>query len=356
MNGDNTLLAVEDLSVDFSLRGQKYPAVEGVSLQVQAGETVAVVGESGSGKSVTSLAIMGLIRKPGEVRSGEVHYNGVELLSLSSSERRKYLGRDLSMIFQEPTVSLNPAYTIGNQIAEVLKLHQTMGRAERHQRALDLLREVGISDLARCLKSWPHQLSGGMNQRAMIAMAIACNPALLIADEPTTALDVTVQAQILALLRQLQKKNRMGMLFITHDLSLLPGIANRAVVMYAGQVVENCSVEELFQRPLHPYTEALLKSLPAINSGRSQRLSIIPGAPPRSGERLPGCRFHPRCSYADQHCQHTAPELTGDSLSGDRLVRCFHPLIGSVDGRSGDTPAGRHNISTGVKSEIPGKG
>ena len=230
------------------------------------------------------------------------------------------------MIFQEPTVSLNPSYTVGYQVSEVLKLHLKMNRAACHKRVLKLLHEVGISDPLTCFKSYPHQLSGGMNQRVMIAMAISCQPSLLIADEPTTALDVTVQAQILALLRQLQKHNNMGMIFITHDLSLVPDIAQRVLVMYAGQIVESFSIDDLFEWPMHPYTEALLKSLPAHHATKGERLSTIKGVPPRAGERISGCRFHARCGYASERCIESSPELIAAVPGDSHLVRCFYPL------------------------------
>ena len=319
------LLNVENLSVDFQIRGRTVTAIESVDLNVQSGETVAIVGESGSGKSVTSLAIMGLIRKPGVIRTGTISFNGEDLLALPVRKRRKYLGKDLSMIFQEPAVSLNPSFTIESQITEVLKLHDDLNRSARHDKALALLAEVGISDPDSCLKSWPHQLSGGMNQRVMIAMAIACNPSLLIADEPTTALDVTVQAQILNLLQKLQHKNNMGMVFITHDLAIIPDIAHRVVVMYAGQVVESCLVTDLFQQPQHPYTEALLRSLPASHKYGDERLYSIKGAPPKAGEVLIGCRFYNRCNYAKRHCNREHPELIKTDASSSS-VRCFYPL------------------------------
>lgn len=336
MADQNILLVVEDLSVRFETRSDSHKAIESVSMDVHTGETLAIVGESGSGKSVTSLAIMGLIRKPGVIRSGKVMFNGTDLLALSSRQRREYLGRDITMIFQEPTVSLNPSYTVGYQIIEVLKLHLKMRSAECRERAVKLLHEVGISDPLSCFKSYPHQLSGGMNQRVMIAMAISCKPSLLIADEPTTALDVTVQAQILALLRQLQKNNNMGMIFVTHDLSLIPDIAQRVLVMYAGQVVESCSTDDLFQGPLHPYTKALLKSLPAHHTNKNAGLSTINGAPPRAGDRVSGCRFHTRCSYVNERCRESSPELIAAVPEDPRLVRCFYPLF--VDSK---TSAGR---------------
>ena len=329
------LLNVENLSVDFEQNGRINNAVESLCLQVHAGETVAIVGESGSGKSATSLAIMGLIRKPGILRSGKVKLQGLDLLAMTTRQRRRYLGKDISMIFQEPTVSLNPSFTISQQISETLKCHGKMTRAQRHSRVLELIREVGIVDPERCLQSWPHQLSGGMNQRVMIAMAISCNPSLLIADEPTTALDVTVQAQILSLLHRLQQKNNMGMIFVTHDLSLVSSIAHKVVVMYAGQVVERCSVDDLFQCPRHPYTEALLKSLPAKHSKKNKRLSCIQGSPPAAGESLPGCRFFSRCNYANEDCRQNTPELVNDPDSNARAVRCFYPLKESSTSTAG---------------------
>jgi dipeptide transport system ATP-binding protein len=326
MNKHPSLLNVENLSVDFQLRGRTVTAIESIDLNVQPGETVAIVGESGSGKSVTSLAIMGLIRKPGIIRTGKVSFNGEDLLALSARKRRKHLGKELSMIFQEPSVSLNPSFTIENQITEVLKLHDNLNRSACHDRALALLDEVGINDPDRYLKLWPHQLSGGMNQRVMIAMAIACNPSLLIADEPTTALDVTVQAQILDLLHKLQLKNNMGMVFISHDLAIIPNIAHRVVVMYAGQVVESCLVTDLFQQPQHPYTEALLRSLPASHRDKNERLFSIKGSPPKAGEVLSGCRFYKRCNYAKSNCYKESPELLNTDASSSSSVRCFHPL------------------------------
>ena len=326
MNNRISLLEVDNLSVDFHIRGRNITAIDSVNLNVQAGETVAIVGESGSGKSVTALAIMGLIRKPGVIRSGMVRFNGDDLLALSTRQRRKHLGKDYSMVFQEPSVSLNPSYTIENQITEVLKLHENLNRRQQHSRALELMAEVGISDPVKCLKSWPHQLSGGMNQRVMIAMAISSNPSLLLADEPTTALDVTVQAQILGLLHNLQQKNNMGMIFITHDLSVVSSIAHRVIVMYAGQVVENCLVSELFQQPQHPYTEALLKSLPANQRNNDERLYSIKGSPPKAGELLKGCHFYTRCNYAKSHCSEESPELLSGDETSSRSVRCFYPL------------------------------
>jgi dipeptide transport system ATP-binding protein len=326
MCGLPVLLEVDDLNVDFELRGVSVQAVQSVSLKVSAGETVGIVGESGSGKSVTSLAIMGLIKEPGILRSGSVRIFGEDMLKLSSRQRRKYLGRDISMIFQEPTESLNPVFTIARQIDEVLKSHSSMSRRQRKDRVLELMKIVGMPEPEKTLRSWPHQLSGGMNQRVMIAMAIACNPLLLIADEPTTALDVTVQEQILHLLRRLQQENNMGMIFITHDLSVVSTIADKIIVMYAGQVVEVCDTDDLFLQALHPYTEALLKSLPENYSAINRRMENIKGTPPAVGERLPGCSFQPRCNYARELCSQQKPVLNAIDKYSSRRVRCFYPL------------------------------
>jgi len=327
MNGGPVLLEVEDLSVDFEQRGVTVNAIQSVSLKVSAGETVGIVGESGSGKSVTSLAIMGLIKEPGVVRSGAVRLLGEELLKLTSRQRRKHLGSVVSMIFQEPTESLNPVFTIFQQVDEALKIHGSLNRAQRKDRVLELMKVVGMPEPEKTLHSWPHQLSGGMNQRVMIAMAIACNPSLLIADEPTTALDVTVQQQILHLLRRLQQENNMGMIFITHDLSVVSTMADKIIVMYAGQVVEVCGTDDLFQQALHPYTEALLKSLPENYSASNKRMDSIKGMQPEAGGTLPGCRFQPRCIYARELCGQQQPELNAIEKFSLRAVRCFYPLV-----------------------------
>ena len=326
MSLSHLLLDVDNRGVEYELPTGKFSVVDAVSLQNQKGESVGLVGESGCGKSVTALAIMGLIDPPGNINAGEVRLRGEDLFRLTRKQRRMYLGRDLSMVFQEPASSLNPCFTIGDQLVEVLSLHTRLDRNQRRQRSIELLKVVGINDAEKCFKAWPHQLSGGMNQRAMIAMAISCNPSLLIADEPTTALDVTIQAKILALLSQLQKKNNMAMLLITHDLLLLPGVVQRVVVMYAGQVVEVCKVEELFDYPLHPYTEALLKSLPVNFTGRADLMLSIEGTPPKAGEIVAGCRFHPRCEHAREQCRQRVPELERAEQSGQRKVRCLFPL------------------------------
>lgn len=326
MSQSPILLEVDNLGVEYELPTGKFSVVDAVSLQIHKGESVGIVGESGCGKSVTALAIMGLIGPPGNIYAGEVRLRGEDLLRLTRKQRRMYLGRELSMVFQEPVSSLNPCFTIGDQLVEVLSLHTRLDRNQRRQRAIELLKVVGISDADKCFKAWPHQLSGGMNQRVMIAMAISCNPSLLIADEPTTALDVTIQAKILALLSRLQQKNNMAMLLITHDLLLLPGVVQRVVVMYAGQVVEVCKVEELFDYPLHPYTEALLKSLPVNFTGGADLMLSIEGTPPKAGEIVTGCRFHPRCEHARDECRQRVPELEIVEQAGQRKVRCLFPL------------------------------
>ncbi len=325
------LLEVEDLGVDFESHGTSFKAIQSISLKVSAGETVGIVGESGSGKSVTSLAIMGLIKAPGFLRSGTVRFFGKDMLKLSTRQRSRYLGRDISMIFQEPTESLNPVFTIAQQIDEVLKIHGDLSRAQRQERLRELMSIVGMPEPEKTLRSWPHQLSGGMNQRVMIAMAIACNPSLLIADEPTTALDVTVQQQILILLRRLQQENNMGMIFITHDLSVVSMIADKIIVMYAGQIVETCATTDLFQQALHPYTEAVLKSLPENYSSANKRMDSIKGAQPGIGERLTGCSFQPRCSYARERCSQQKPALGPFEKKPSRTVRCFYPLAGNKE-------------------------
>ncbi len=333
MSGQPVLLEVENLSVDFVSRGTSINAVQSVSLKVSAGETVGIVGESGSGKSVASLAIMGLIQKPGYIRSGQVRLSGVDLCKLTSGQRRSHLGRDISMIFQDATESLNPVVTIARQINEVLQVHENMSRAQRKKRTLELMQVVGMPEPEKVLASWPHQLSGGMNQRVMIAMAIACNPALLIADEPTTSLDVTVQEKILHLLHSLQQENNMGMIFISHDLSVISTIANKIIVMYSGQVVEVCSTADLLQNAFHPYTEALLKCLPENYSATDRRMDSIDGIQAAAGDFLPGCRFQARCRYARELCSTQVPSLDVVSNKSGRSVRCFYPLANDSRGK-----------------------
>jgi oligopeptide/dipeptide ABC transporter ATP-binding protein len=332
------LLAVKNLVTSFRTDAGTLRAVDGVSFDVPKGQSVGIVGESGSGKSVTSLSIMRLVSAPaGRIESGQVLYAGKDVLALSEREMRSLRGRKISMIFQEPMSSLNPVYTVGSQIREVIRLHQKVSRGEAKKKTIEMLRLVGIASPETRADAYPHQLSGGMRQRVMIAMALACEPELLIADEPTTALDVTIQAQILDLLRRLQDKLRMSIILITHDLGVVAEFAQQMVVMYAGRVVEKGPVAELFRRPRHPYTEGLLRSIPVPGQRRARatqreervRLPTIPGMLP-DPLRLPvGCKFHDRCSYAEAKCKALEPELL--SLAPDRFSRCFfHDKVGAA--------------------------
>ena len=317
------LLEIENLTVEFGSEERPFKAVDNVCLRVDKGEVVGIVGESGSGKSVTSKAVMGLIDWPGRVRAEQLEFAGADLLTMSEKQRRKLTGRDVAMIFQEPMTSLNPCFTVGFQIMEALKIHEGGSKAVRRTRALELLEQVGIPDPVARLKAFPHQLSGGMSQRIMIAMAIACNPKLLIADEPTTALDVTIQAQIIDLLLDLQQQREMALVLITHDLALVAEAAQRVVVMYAGQVVETGPVPEIFETPRHPYTAALLEALPEHSVGHA-RLQTIPGVVPGQFDRPSGCLLNPRCKFANERCRTEAPRL--ETLPDGRQVRCHTPL------------------------------
>lgn len=317
-----SLLTVENLSVSFGDEKAPFKAVDRVSYTVNEGEVLGIVGESGSGKSVSSLAIMGLIDFPGRITAEKLHFNQNDLLALKPKEKQKIIGADIAMIFQDAMTSLNPSYTVGYQIMEALKVHQGGSKAARRERAIELLSLVGIPDPKSRLEVYPHQLSGGMSQRVMIAMAIACNPKLLIADEPTTALDVTIQAQIIDLLLELQRKENMALILITHDLALVAESAHRIIVMYAGQVVEEGRAEEIFKSPLHPYTQALLKALPEFAEGKS-RLQSLPGVVPGKYDRPQGCLLNPRCPYATEKCRTVEPELI--QLNG-RQVKCHTPL------------------------------
>jgi dipeptide transport system ATP-binding protein len=334
------LLEIEDLHVEFPTQGSVMRAVEGVSLAVGEGEVLGIVGESGSGKSVTMMALMGLIGWPGQVRAKTLRFAGHDLLGLADKERRRLVGKDMAMIFQEPTTSLNPCFTIGWQLVEALREHSPLDRKSAHKGAIELLEQVGIPAAASRMNDYPHQLSGGMNQRVMIAMAISCNPRLLIADEPTTALDVTIQAQILDLLRDLQKERGMALVLITHNMGVVSEMAQRVAVMYAGQVMEQRGVHELFSDPQHPYTEALLAALPE-RGGAGRRLATIPGVVPGVFDRPPGCLFAPRCQYATQHSIAVRPELR--EWQGG-FVRCHYPLGDAARGSNieRDRPAGPH--------------
>ena len=317
------LLEVENLRVEFG----PFKAVDGVSLSLDAGEVVGIVGESGSGKSVTALALMGLIDEPGRVNATRLAFDGRDLLTMRERERRQLLGRDIAMIFQDPTASLNPCFTVAFQLIETLRIHEGGSKKALRARALQLLRDVDIPDAERRLEAYPHQLSGGMSQRVMVAMAIACNPRLLIADEPTTALDVTIQAQMLALLLKLQRSRGMALVLITHDLGVVAEVAQRVLVMYAGQVVETAAVPQLFDAPRHPYTEALLAALPEHNTGR-RRLRSMGGVVPGAFDRPVGCLMAPRCAYAQQRCRTERPALFG---APGAQARCFFPLTRRVE-------------------------
>ncbi len=316
------LLEIEDLHVEFPSRGAVMHAVEGVSLSLDEGDVLGIVGESGSGKSVTMLALMGLVAFPGRVRAKRLEFAGRNLLGLSDRERRRLVGKDVAMIFQEPTTSLNPCFTIGFQLAETLRLHLGLDRKAARDKSTELLEQVGIPAAASRLKDFPHQLSGGMNQRVMIAMAIACNPRLLIADEPTTALDVTIQAQILDLLRGLQKERGMALVLVTHNMGVVSEMARRVAVMYAGQIVEERSADVLFAAPQHPYTAALLAAMPERSTGDT-RLATIPGVVPGLYDRPSGCLFAPRCPDATGLSCQKRPELRQWQ---DGHVRCHFPL------------------------------
>ncbi|MBC5763874.1 ABC transporter ATP-binding protein [Ramlibacter albus] len=316
------LLEIEDLHVEFPTQGSVMHAVEGVSLTLNEGEMLGIVGESGSGKSVTMMALMGLIGYPGRVRAKKLRFMGHDLLGIGDRQRRELVGKDMAMIFQEPTTSLNPCFTVGWQLVEQLRQHSPMDKKAAWKHAIELLEQVGIPAAASRMNDYPHQMSGGMNQRVMIAMAISCNPRLLIADEPTTALDVTIQAQILDLLRRLQQERGMAMVLITHNMGVVSEMAQRVVVMYAGQVMEQQPVASLFDKPQHPYTEALLAALPEHGEA-GHRLATIPGVVPGVFDRPAGCLFAPRCAYATQHSATVRPELR--EWQGGQ-VRCHYPL------------------------------
>ena len=334
------LLDISGLTVEFGTEKAPFKAVDGVDFAIDAGEIVGVVGESGSGKTVTALALMGLIDFPGRVKTRSMVFAGRDLTTISDRERRALVGKDIAMIFQDPLASLNPCFTVAFQLMETLRIHGTdeerRHRAVCRARALSLLEQVEIPDAAARLDAFPHQLSGGMAQRVMIAMAIACNPRLLIADEPTTALDVTVQAQVLALLTRLQRERNMALILITHDLALVAETAHRVVVMYAGQEVETGPVPGVFETPRHPYTQALLAALPEHNEDNA-RLKSIPGMVPGQHDRPTGCLLSPRCTYAVERCRRDMPAMAG---SGDRRARCHFPLDAARQPTNGWRPEG----------------
>lgn len=321
MHPSAPLLEITDLQVDFPSDLGVLHAVDGLSLQLHAGEVLGIVGESGSGKSVAMMALMGLLSFPAQMRAARMLFAGQDLLQASAAQRRAIAGKDMAMIFQDPMSSLNPSFTVAYQLGETLRLHRGMDARAARAHAATLLAQVGIADAANRLDAYPHQLSGGMCQRVMIAMAIACQPQLLIADEPTTALDVTVQAQILDLLAQLQRAQGMAMVLISHDMGVVSQVAQRVAVMYAGQVVEVQEAGTLFDAPRHPYTQALLQAMPQ-RSGGAARLATIPGMVPGISDRPSGCLFAPRCAYVQTACSAPAPV----HRDGASQVRCHFPL------------------------------
>ena len=317
----DNVLKVEGLKTHFFTESGTVRAVDGVDLSVGSGETIGLVGEIGSGKSMTAHSIMRLVPSPpGKIISGKVFFRGIDLLTIDESEMRKIRGDGISMVFQEPMTSLNPVYTIGEQISEVFRYHRDMSRGEIKEKSIDILRQVEIPSPEQRYNDYPHQLSGGMRQRVMIAMALALSPSLIIADEPTTALDVTIQASILGLINKIKEEMKMSVILITHDLGIVAEVAERVSVMYAGVIIEESNVEEIFKHPLHPYTQALLKSLPSRNMG-SDRLFTIPGNVPKLSDLPTGCRFHPRCEHVMERCLVDEPVMTGEYPSS--RVRCW---------------------------------
>jgi oligopeptide/dipeptide ABC transporter ATP-binding protein len=344
------ILEVRGLSTHFFTRAGTVRAVEDVSFTVPRGSTLALVGESGSGKSVTSLSIMRLIQQPGKTVSGEILFNGRDLLKLSEREMRRLRGSEIAMIFQDPMTSLNPVYTVGDQIAEAIMLHEKLPRKRAWAKAVEMMERVKIPDGERRAKDYPYQLSGGMRQRVMIAMALSCNPELLIADEPTTALDVTIQAEILELLRGLRKEFDLSVLLITHDLGVVAETADRVAVMYAGRIVEDAGVRDIFNSPKHPYTEGLLRSVPRLTEEglRMRRLETIEGTVPSLLALPPGCKFAPRCSYVIEEC--TKGEIPLLDASPDRKSRCIR--FGQVGDETAKTHPERSGRTSGNRAAV----
>ncbi len=318
----SALLEVEDLKTYFLTEAGTARAVDSVSFSVSGGEVLGIVGESGCGKSVTALSILGLIPSPGIIAGGRILFEGRDLLSIPETEMESLRGESISMIFQEPMTSLNPVFRIGDQIAEVLLRHRRMSKKEASAQVVELLRQVGIPSPEKRMSDYPHKMSGGMRQRVMIAMAIACKPRLIIADEPTTALDVTIQAQILGLLDGLRRERGMAVLLITHDLGVIAEMAENVLVMYTGRVVEHAKVGELFENPLHPYTQGLMRSIPGrAGANGKRRLETIPGVVPSLLDLPRGCKFNTRCAYSFDRCFREEPEL--GACSGEHSVRCW---------------------------------
>lgn len=316
------VLTVEDLTIEFATPEGKGTAVDGISFSVNANETLGLVGESGCGKTVTALSILRLIQEPpGKISGGRILFEGEDLLSIPIEKLRKIRGNRIAMIFQEPMTALNPVFTVGDQIGEVFRIHRNDGRKEAREKSIDMLAQVGIPDPDKRVDEYPHQLSGGMRQRAMIAMGLALSPAVLIADEPTTALDVTVQAQILELMEELKEKFHTSIILITHDLGVVAQHVQRVAVMYAGKIVETGSAEDTFNHPAHPYTVGLMKSIPRLSESKKERLQEITGIVPPLHEIPSGCRFHPRCPKVMDECREVAPDFF--SISSGHLAACL---------------------------------
>ncbi len=327
MSQRNTLLSIKNLSVEFQTVEGTVHAINELNYSLDEGETLGIVGESGSGKSVSSLGIMKLIpNPPGKIVNGEIVYNGKDLVKISEKEMEKIRGDEISMIFQEPMTSLNPIITCGKQIAESLRLHRGLHKKEAMKEAIEIMRAVGIANPGKRVNEYPHQMSGGMRQRVMIAMALACKPKILICDEPTTALDVTIQAQILDLIRGLNKETQTAVIMITHDLGVVSELCERVIVMYTGRIVEEASSVELFKNPLHPYTVGLISAIPQITKERKP-LSTIEGVVPNPTEKIEGCSFWPRCKYVTEQCKTKEPPMV--QIDAKRKVRCFRYADGS---------------------------
>lgn len=315
------LLDIKGLSTVFKIELGVFPAIKDVNLSLKKGETLCIVGESGSGKTITAMSLMQLLPSVGEIASGEIIFRGINLVKLNRKEMNKIRGKSISMIFQDPVSALDPVYTCGSQITEAIQIHDVISKAEAKNRAIELLKQVRIPHPERIFDAYPHELSGGMCQRVMIAMALSCNPELLIADEPTTALDVTVQAKILELLNKIKKEFNMGILLITHDLGVVAEMADRVAVMYAGQIVEETDVHTLFKNPKHPYTKGLIKSVPPLHQ-KDKTLYSIPGSVPSISQMPKGCKFHSRCLFATDICKEKEPEL--QDIHSQHRVKCWN--------------------------------
>ena len=324
MNNNENLLKVNNLEVSFFTYAGEVKAVRGISYELKPGEVMGIVGESGSGKSVSSYGLMGIIPEPGKVIGGSIEFDGKEITKLSDRELLKIRGKDIGMIFQDPMTSLNPVFTVGNQIEEALKKHTNMNKTERKARMIELFQLVGINQPEKRINQYPHEFSGGMRQRVMIAMALSCNPKLLIADEPTTALDVTIQAQIIELMKELRTKTNMSIIFITHDLGVIADICDKVAVMYAGNIIETGTIDEIFYEPKHPYTWGLLKSMPKINSEEHERLIPIEGNPVDLINPPKGCAFAPRCSNCMKICTEKVPPAC--NISDGHQALCWLPV------------------------------